>query len=109
MDEIHFLRERIAGYFVWLHGAEAMDRLRTELDRDAGFYSTTRRALRLCLIKQYAEGTLTTLVRQDFGHGECAVSDEAARLWLRQMFSLLFAAQTQPSRPVSSSIANPTE
>jgi hypothetical protein len=100
MDEINFLKHNVAGYFVWLHGAEAMERLRTELHNDVGFYSNTRRAIRLCLRKTYAEGTLMNLVQKDFGNGTLDPSDEAARLWLRQMFGLLFSSPPESANPI---------
>ena len=107
MDEISFIKNRIAGYFVWLHGAEAMERLRSELDNDVRFYSSTRRAFRLCLMKDYAEGTLTALVQKDFGHAELCGSDEAARLWLRQMFGLLFAPSTPRAESAPVPVSHP--
>lgn len=107
MDEIGFIKERIAGYFVWLHGAEAMERLRAELDNDVDFYSSTRRAFRLCLMKRYTEGTLIHLVQKDFGHAAMSGSDEDARLWLKQMFGLLFAAPTTMVQSVSGPSAEP--
>ena len=107
MDEISFIRNRIAGYFVWLHGAEAMERLRAELENDTRFYCSTRRAFRLCLMKRYSEGTLASLVQKDFGHAGLCGSDEAARVWLKQMFGLLFAPSPPRAESAPVSVSHP--